>query len=140
MSNHSRRGPAENEMECDLCGALLSHEFTRCPYCGTRRYTLEVAAQDSSPAAGGQSLLDRLRFAIHSLLRIPYSAEQVFGDSLNPAVLYEDLIDLLDGNRFAAERLVAFEHLLVPSATRWACIRKAIQRLSPGVDPEPTGS
>ncbi|HEY5903581.1 MAG TPA: hypothetical protein VIU39_13585 [Anaerolineales bacterium] len=127
-------------MECDLCGALLSHEFTHCPYCGTSRYALEVAAQDSSLPAAGQSLPDRLRFAIHSLLRIPYSAEQVFGDSLNPAVLYEDLIDLLDGNRFAAERLVAFEHLLVPSATRWACIRKAIQRLSPGVDPEPTGS
>lgn len=134
MSLNFRTGPTEKKLECALCGALFSHGLTRCPYCGTSPHALEADEQDAGSVPSGPGLLDRLRSAVHSLLGIPYSAEEVFGSSLNPADLYDDLLGLLGGDQPAADRLVKFEHLLLPSATRCACIRNAIRRLKPDED------
>jgi len=130
MSLKFRTGPAENEIECALCGALFSYELTRCPNCGASLYAVELGEQEPDERSSGQvGLLNSLRYAVHAVFQIPYSAEEVFGDSLNLAALYEQLTEKLGGDRSAAERLVDFEQQLLPSATRFACLRNAIQRL-----------
>lgn len=140
MSLSFRTGPAENEIECALCGALFSYELTRCPNCGASLYAVEVSEQEPDNGRLGQGgLLNSLRHAVHSLFQIPYSAEEVFGDPLDLAALYDVLTEKLGGDRAAADRLVDFEHRLLPSATRVACIRNAIQRLQADDDhSEPT--
>lgn len=141
MSLSFRAGPAQNEIECALCGVLFSHELTRCPNCGASLCAIAVSRQEPEAGSSRQGgLRSILRTAVHSLFQIPYSAEEVFGDPLDTAALYDALTEKLGGDLYAADRLVAFEHKLLPSATRFACIRNAIQRLEADDDREATAS
>lgn len=126
--------PGVNEFECARCGARVYYELTRCPTCGVNLYEPEdeldahqrQTTEAFRPAPAG--FLTRLGAALRRLSGKPYRAEEVFGDGLNQAVLYNDLLRKVGGDQAAAERLIDYERQLAPQATRRFWLQKAIQR------------
>jgi predicted nucleic acid-binding Zn-ribbon protein len=121
--------PAENEFECANCGAYFHYELTRCPNCGVNLYEPEdemEAASVSHPQ--GRGTFDKLKDVLHRIFNKPYAADDVFGDALDQAVLYNDLLQKVGGDRAAVERLIDFERERTPHATRMLWLKNAIQR------------
>ena len=122
--------PKENEIECARCGAYFYYELTRCPECGVNIYEPEDDLEETIPNnhSHQKGIIDNIRELIHRLIGKPYSAEEVFGDSLDQAVLYNDLLTKVSGDHLVAERLIEFEQGLAPDDNRVAWIENAIQR------------
>lgn len=121
--------PAENEFECARCGAYFHYELTRCPNCGVNLYEPEdenEEAGDAHPQSTG--MLDRIKDMLHRVFNKPYAAHEVFGDALDQAVLFNDLLQKIGGDRATVERLIDFERESLPHATRTVCLKNAIQR------------
>ena len=121
--------PAENEFECAHCGAYFHYELTRCPNCGISLYEPEdetEAVSYSHPQRKG--VFDKLKDMFHRLFNKPYAADEVFGDALDQAVLYNDLLQKIGGDHAAVERLINFERGRSPHATRMVWLKNAIQR------------
>ena len=68
-----------------------------------------------------ESLMRRLR-------REPHPAEELFTGAMREAVLFDDLLRKVGGDRSVAERLIEFERKQRPESTRLTCIENAIQR------------
>ncbi|MBI5963131.1 MAG: hypothetical protein HY863_06635 [Chloroflexi bacterium] len=117
--------PAENEFECANCGAYFHYELTRCPNCGINLYEPEDETGKTSPHGAG--VFSKLKDAFHSIFNKPYSADEIFGDALDQAVLYNDLLQKVGGDRAAADRLIEFERMAAPKSTRRRWIQSAIQ-------------
>ena len=123
--------PAENEIECARCGAHFYFELTRCPNCGVNLYEPEGEGEllppiETCPPHPG--FIERIGDLFHRLTGKPYAAEQVFGDALDQAELYNDLLRKVGGDHDAAERLITFERQRTPHATRKECLQRALQR------------
>lgn len=126
--------PGENEFECARCGAHVYVELTRCPNCGVNLYEPDDNLEEdlshppgvSSQMRGG--LLDKVSTALHRLTGRPYRADEVFGDALNQAGLYDDLLRKVGGDPAAVERLVDYERRQSPQSTRMVWLQNAIQR------------
>ena len=121
--------PGENEFECARCGAHVHYELTRCPNCGVNLYEPEdetEAASYSHPQ--GRGIFDKLKDMLHRLFNKPYAADEVFGDALNQAILFNDLLQKTGGDRAAVERLIDFERGRLPRATRMVWLKNAIRR------------
>lgn len=122
-------GPAENEFECARCGAYFHYELTRCPNCGVNLYEPEDEAESASDSRPqGQGIFDGLKDMFHRVFNKPYAANEVFGDALDQAVLYNDLLQKIGGDRATVERLIDFERQQQPRATRTVWLKNAIQR------------
>ncbi len=126
------RQPADNEIECANCGALIYYELTRCPNCGVNLYEPEEEAERAQPRrssgrkAGGAG---RLREFFRRLSGKPSPAEELFGAfSQQQAELYDDLLRKVGGEAATVERLVEFERQQAPGATRTELLRNAIRR------------
>ena len=119
--------PAENEIECARCGAHFYFELTRCPNCGVNLYEPEDDAEEKSTPKKG--IFDSIKDGFRRVFNKPYSADEVFGDAFNQAILYNDLLQKVGGDRSTADRLINHESQLSPRATRMTCIKNAIQRL-----------
>ncbi len=117
--------PAENEFECANCGAYFHYELTRCPNCGINLYEPEDETEKTSSRGGG--VLSKLKDAFHSIFNKPYSADEIFGDALDQAVLYNDLLQKVGGDRSAVDRLIELERVAAPKSTRRGWIQSAIQ-------------
>jgi predicted nucleic acid-binding Zn-ribbon protein len=117
--------PAENEIECGRCGAYFHYELTRCPSCGVNLYEPESDSRpgDSQPAREGW-----LGAILRRLTQKPYPADELFGEAINRADLFGDLLSRVGGDRAAAERLVEFERQKNPQSNRTVWLRNAIQR------------
>jgi len=121
--------PAENEFECARCGAYFHYELTRCPKCGVNLYEPEDETEPVSPPhTQGGGMFDKLKDLLHRIFNKPYAADEVFGDALDQAVLYNDLLQKVGGDRAALERLIDFERGRLPHATRIIWLKNAIQR------------
>jgi len=122
--------PGENETECGRCGAVIYAGLSRCPVCGVNLYEPDddLSAPASLPVQTRPGLLARLKDALHRLSGKPYAAEEVFGDALDQAALYNDLLGKAGGDRAVVERLIEFERQRAPRAGRSAWLRRAIQR------------
>lgn len=123
--------PAENEIECARCGAIIYDQLSRCPSCGVNLY--EPDDGEESPTARETSLpspgvFTRISDLFHRFTGKPYPAEQVFGDTLDQADLYDDLLRKVGGDHAAAERLIDFERRQSPHATRKEWLQSALQR------------
>jgi hypothetical protein len=118
--------PAENEFECANCGAYFHYELTRCPNCGVNLYEPEDETERPSPRGAG--VFSKLKDAFHNIFNKPYAAKDIFGDALDQAMLYNDLLQKVGGDRAAANRLIEFERIATPKSTRQAWIQSAIQR------------
>jgi hypothetical protein len=122
--------PGENEIECGRCGAVIYAGLSRCPSCGVNLYEPDDTpeARRSAPEPARPGLLARLKDALQRLSGKPYAAEEVFGDSLNQAVLFNNLLGRVGGDRTVVERLVDLERRLNPQASRSVLLYNAIQR------------
>jgi hypothetical protein len=122
--------PEENEIECARCGAYFHYELTRCPECGVNIYDpeddLEEAVENTRPHQNG--VINKIRHIIHRLTGKPYSAEEVFGDSLDQAILYNDLLSKVGGDHLVVERLIEFEQQQTPTGNRLIWLENAIRR------------
>lgn len=117
--------PAENEFECANCGAYFHYELTRCPNCGVNLYEPEDETEKPGPRRAG--VFSKLKDAFHNIFNKPYPADEIFGDALDQAVLYNDLLQKVGGNRAAVDRLIEFERNAEPRSTRRKWIQNAIQ-------------
>jgi predicted nucleic acid-binding Zn-ribbon protein len=121
--------PGENEFECARCGAYFHYELTRCPNCGINLYEPEDETDAAeSPSLRGAGLFSKLKDVFHRVFRKPYSADEVFGDALDQAVLYNNLLQKVGGDRATVDRLIEFERARTPKSTRRTWIQNASQR------------
>ena len=126
--------PADNEIECANCGALIYYELTRCPNCGVNLYEPEESTGEAHKVdnRGGPSrngTLEKARAFFRRLAGKPSAAEDLFGASLQRySELYDDLLGKAGSDDEVVERLVEYERSLQPEATRTTLLEKAIWR------------
>jgi hypothetical protein len=58
----------------------------------------------------------------------PHPAEELFTGAMREAVLFDDLLLKVGGDRSAVERLIEYEHQRRPNARRLTCLQNAISR------------
>ena len=68
-----------------------------------------------------ESVLRRLRGE-------PDAAEELFTGAMREAILFDDLLRKVGGDRSVVERLIDFERKKKPDATRLTCLQNAISR------------
>jgi len=126
--------PEENEIECANCGAYFFYELTRCPECGVNIYEPDEGIDEGYRKAANEqkkpqrNLWSRVRDIFRRLSNKPYTAEEIFGDSLDQAVLYNQLLNKVGGDHQVAERLIIFEQQQKPGGTRKSWLENAIER------------
>jgi hypothetical protein len=123
--------PGENEIECANCGALIYDQLSRCPNCGVNLYEPELDSEfdyryeEHSSKSGW---MHKVKDLFHRVMHKPFSAEEVFGDALDQAVYYDDLLQRVGGDHTIVERLIEFEKGLYPNSTRIQWLKNAIVR------------
>ena len=121
--------PAEDETECGNCGAYVYTGLMKCPNCGV--YLLDPV--DTEPQER-PSFRPKSKFslAIESVLRKlrreKHPAEELFTGAMREAILFDDLLRKVGGDRATVERLIDYERQKRPQATRLTCLQNAIQR------------
>lgn len=120
--------PADDEIECGNCGAYIYVGLSRCPNCGVNLYEPEET-EEERPKFRPKS---KISLAIESILRKirkePDFAEELFTGALNEAILFNDLLRKVGGDRSVVERLIEYERQQRPNATRLTCLQNAISR------------
>jgi len=125
--------PAENEIECANCGALIYYELTRCPNCGVNLYEPDEQPEEASREKNRyrspkNGMLGKAEAFIRRLTGKSSAAEELFGAFIQlQSDLYDDLLLKVGGDHQVVERLVEYERQLQPEATRTALLEKAIQ-------------
>lgn len=120
--------PKDDEVECGNCGAYVYHDLLKCPNCGV--YLVEPNETESErPTFRPKSKLAlKIESMLRKLRREPHPAEELFTGAMREAVLFDDLLRKVGGDRAVVERLIAFERKQKPNATRLSCLQNAIQR------------
>jgi hypothetical protein len=120
--------PADDETECANCGAYVYIELTRCPNCGISLYEPEEEGE-KRPKFRPQG---KFSLAIESIVRKirgePDPAEELFTGALREKALFDDLLRKVGGDRSVVERLIVYERVQKPRATRLTCLQNAITR------------
>jgi hypothetical protein len=123
--------PADNEIECANCGALIYYELTRCPHCGINLYEPDegLGPEYRVPKPLKSGFLEKMRRLLRRLRGEPSPAEELFGAFIQQqSELYENLLLKAGGDPAVVERLVEFERSQSPGANRTACLQNAIRR------------
>lgn len=122
--------PRDDEIECARCGAHVYYELSRCPECGVNLYEPEGEFEEEiysgSSSPGG--VLSKIGEFFRRLAGKPYSAEEVFGDALDQAALYHELLVKSGGDHKVVDRLIEFERREQPNGNRLVWLQNAIQR------------
>jgi hypothetical protein len=121
--------PKDDEIECGNCGAYIYYGLVKCPNCGV--YVVDPI--DTEPEERRSSRpKSKLSLAIESLLRKlrgePHVAEELFTGAMREAILFDDLLRKVGGDRSTVERLIEYERGQTPAATRLTCLQNAIRR------------
>jgi hypothetical protein len=121
--------PAEDETECGNCGAYIYAGLVRCPNCGVYLVDPVDAELEERPKFRPKS---KLSLALESVLRKlrgePHPAEELFTGAMREAILFDDLLRKVGGDRSTVERLIEYERQQRPNATRLTCLQNAINR------------
>jgi hypothetical protein len=121
--------PADDETECGNCGAYVYQGLLKCPSCGVYLLDPIDTEPEQRPSVRPKS---KLSLTIESLMRKlrgkPHVAEELFTGAMQEAVLFNDLLLKVGGDRSVVERLIEYERGQHPSATRLTCLQNAIQR------------
>lgn len=124
--------PKEDETECARCGAYFFYELTRCPECGVNIYEPDEENEYERNSSGEKytqnNIYEKVKDFIQRVLGKPYSADDVFGDGLNQAILYNDILQKVSGDHTIVERLVEFEKKQKPGGNRMIWLQNAIER------------
>ena len=119
--------PKDDETECGNCGAYIFHGLLKCPNCGV--YLVDPI--DTEPEER-HSLRPKSKFALaiesvmRKIRRQPHPAEELFTGAMNEAILFDDLLRKVGGDRSVVERLIEYERQQKPNATRLTCLQNAI--------------
>ena len=121
--------PRDDEIECGNCGAYIYHDLVKCPHCGV--YLLDPV--DTEPELRpSHRPKTRLAQVFESMMRKlrgkPHIAEDLFSGAMQEAVLFDDLLRKVGGDRSVAERLIEYERGQKPNARRGTWIQNAIER------------
>ena len=121
--------PADDETECGNCGTYVYEGLLKCPNCGVYLVDPIDTEPEKRPGIRPKS---KLALAIESMMRKlrgkPHVAEELFTGAMREAILFDDLLRKVGGDRSAAERLIEYERGEKPNATRLTCLQNAIQR------------
>ena len=121
--------PADDETECGNCGAYVYQGLLKCPNCGVYLIDPVDTEPEKRPSVRPKS---KLSLAIESLVRKlrgePHVAEELFTGAMKEAVLFDDLLRKVGGDRSVVERLIEYERGQKPGATRLTCLQNAIRR------------
>jgi predicted nucleic acid-binding Zn-ribbon protein len=128
------RQPEDDELECARCGAYFHYQLTRCPNCGVNIFEPDLDEgdtdrewfDDSRESRAG--LHRRLDDFVRRIFRKPYRFDEVFGSAIDQAVLYDDLLQKVGGDRSIVERLLAYERQKHPDGTRSSWLQSAMRR------------
>ena len=123
--------PADDETECGNCGEYIYHDLVRCPNCGV--YLVDPidpeGEPDERPKVRPKS---KFSLAVESVMRKvrgePHPAEELFTGVMREAILFDDLLRKVGGDRSVVERLIKYERGQKPGATRLSCLQNAISR------------
>ena len=120
--------PKDHETECGNCGAYIYVGLMKCPNCGV--YLDEPNdTEEERPKFRPRS---KFALAIESVLRKirgePHPAEDLFTGILKQKELFDDLLRKVGSDRSVVERLIEYERLQKPNATRLTCLQNAISR------------
>jgi uncharacterized Zn finger protein (UPF0148 family) len=121
--------PKDDETECGNCGAYIYQGLLKCPNCGV--YLADPA--DTEPEVRPSNRpKNKLSQAIETVMRKirgkPHIAEELFTGAMQEAVLFDDLLRKVGGDRSVVERLIEYEREQKPDSTRLTCLQNAIQR------------
>ena len=121
--------PKDDETECGNCGAYIYVGLVKCPNCGV--YLVDpVNTEPEEPPKFRPK--NKLSLAVESVLRKlrrePHPAEELFTGAMREAILFDDLLRKVGGDRSTVERLIDYERRQRPHATRLTCLQNAIQR------------
>jgi hypothetical protein len=121
--------PAEDEIECGNCGAYIYHGLVKCPNCGVYLLDPVDTEPEERPKFRPKS---RFSLAVESILRKlrgeKHPAEELFTGAMREAILFDDLLRKVGGDRPTVERLIEYESQKKPNATRLTCLQNAISR------------
>ena len=126
--------PEDNEIECAQCGTYFYYDLTRCPACDAVVYPPDDATEEDFHQAPGdrrdfrRSFLSGINNIFRRFRKQPYSAEEIFGDSLDQAILYNDLLQKVRGDHAVVERLINNEQKQLPEGNRKTWLKNAIER------------
>ena len=119
--------PAEDETECGNCGAYIYQGLLKCPNCGV--YLVDPI--DTEPAKRPKfrpksKLSLKLEAIMRKLRGENHPAEELFTGAMREAILFDDLLRKVGGDRSTVERLIEYERQKRPNATRLTCLQNAI--------------
>jgi hypothetical protein len=121
--------PSDDETECGSCGAYVYQGLLKCPNCGVYLVDPIDTEPEERPSLRPKS---RLSLAIESLMRKlrgePHFADELFTGAMREAILFDDLLRKVGGDRSTVERLIEYERGQKPNATRLTCLQDAIRR------------
>ncbi|HSL45907.1 MAG TPA: hypothetical protein VK897_20915 [Anaerolineales bacterium] len=129
MPNSITPPPAEDEIECGNCGAYVYIGLSKCSNCGVYLIDPVDTEPEERPKFRSKS---KVSLAIDALKRKfrkePHPAEELFTGAMQEAILFNDLLRKVGGDRAVVERLIEYERGQRPKATRLTCLQKAISR------------
>jgi hypothetical protein len=121
--------PAEDETECGNCGAYVYEGLMKCPNCGVYLVDPIDTEPEVRPFNRPKSRLAlRIESFLRKLRREKHPAEELFTGAMREAVLFDDLLRKVGGDRSVVERLIEYEKSQVPNARRVDLLQNAITR------------
>jgi len=121
--------PADDEIECGNCGAYVYEGLMKCSNCGVYLVDPIDTEPEERPKVRPKN---KLSLAIESLLRKlrreKHPAEELFTGAMREAILFDDLLRKVGGDRSVVKRLIEYERGQKPDATRLTCLQNAVSR------------
>ena len=121
--------PKDDEVECGNCGAYVYQGLLKCSSCGVYLVDPVDTEPEERPSHRPKNKLSQaIDSMMRKLRREPHPAEDLFSGAMQEAVLFDDLLRKVGGDRTVVERLIVYERGQKPNATRLTCLQSAIQR------------
>ncbi len=101
----------------------------KCPNCGVYLVDPIDTEPEERPRDRPKSKLSlAIEAAMRKIRGEPHIAEELFTGAMREAVLFDDLLRKVGGDRSAVERLIEYERGQNPNATRLTCLQNAVRR------------
>jgi len=124
--------PADDETECGNCGAYVYAGLLKCPNCGVYLVDpIDTEPEDRPRFRPKSKFALVIASVMRKIRREPHPAEELpleMAGAMREAILFDDLLRKVGGDRSVVERLIEYEHQQKPNATRLICLQNAIGR------------
>jgi len=121
--------PKDDETECGNCGAYIYQGLLKCPHCGVYLIDpVDTEPEERSSFRPKSKFSLAIESVLRKLRRERHPAEELFSGAMREAILFDDLLRKVGGDRPTVERLIQYERQQRPHATRLTWLQNAIQR------------